>query len=70
MKQLLRVHEILAKYPLSHSKFRRLLADRNSNGLGTAVHKIGVVLYIDQEKFESWLDSYGSTGKRYVVVKH
>lgn len=45
------------KYPFTLGQMRSFLLERDKNGLGVAVRKIGKRLYIRSDLFELWVDN-------------
>jgi len=53
------VRQLAEKYPaFSESGIRWLLFNRKTNGLSSAVTKLGKKVLIDNEKFEEWVNSH------------
>lgn len=56
--ELATVKQVAARYPVfSEQAIRRLLMDRERNGLRTAVIRTGRRLYIDVAAFDGWLNT-------------
>lgn len=59
--KLLTPDQLIEKYPGSFTKswIMSLIRERNKNGVNVAVFKVGKKLFIDEEKFFTWIESHG-----------
>jgi len=46
------------KYPFTVGQMRAFLINRDSNGLNSAIRKIGKRLYIRTDLFEEWIEKH------------
>jgi len=46
------------KYPFTTGQMRHYLMNRQKNGLLTSVRKIGKRLYVREDLFQIWVDSF------------
>lgn len=56
--EYLNLKQVIEKYPFTEGQLRNFLINREKNGLFKAVRKIGKRLYIRDDLFEIWIDSY------------
>lgn len=49
------------RYPFTWAQLRYYMANRDVNGLGMAVRKVGKHLLIREDLFNEWLDSHKET---------
>ena len=54
--QLVTVEQLVEGTPFTTGQLRKLLFDREENGLNVAVVKVGTRLYVHLARFERWLE--------------
>lgn len=57
--------EWVERFNLTEGQARKLLLFREKNGLSQAVIKIGTKIYIDSERFLSWIEQRREANSKY-----
>jgi len=57
----LSVEQVLAAYPFSNGTLRRLLFNRKTNGLQSAILQKNRLIIFNKNRFEQWIEEYFSS---------
>ena len=57
------------RYPFTKGQVRHFIANRNINGLSTSIRKIGRRVYIREDMFEEWIESFKVTITEKEIIK-
>lgn len=57
-------------YPFSHNAAKKMVNQREDNGLGRYMIRLGTKLYVREDHFQQWLESNKEKRDRYGYNKH